>query len=168
MSVVPQTPTPAYPGRRWAARTYPGLPSINARMRADLRSDLATLAGISPDLTDDVVLCASEAFANAVDHSRSGHPGGRVMRFLSTPVVTGHETILRLSVIDDGPEYAPRIPAPRTPHDCPLAERGRGLLLIHRLATEWGTARAVDAPNGSLLSTALWAEFAYPSTEAER
>ncbi|MEV2276539.1 ATP-binding protein [Nocardiopsis sp. NPDC049922] len=168
MAIMPQTPIPAYPGRRWAARTYPGLASMAARLRADLRDDLATLAGITPDLADDITLCASEAFANACDHSRSGHPGGRVMRFLSTPVVTRHETTLRLSLIDDGPKRDPRIPAPRTPHGCPLAERGRGLLLIHRLATEWGTSRAVDTPDGSLLSTALWAEFAYPSAEADR
>lgn len=103
MSILPQNPAPAYPGRRWEARHYPGTPSICTRFRAELCSDLLSLTGVSRRLRDDIELCASEAFANAVTHSRSQRPGGTVIRMLSTPVVMGRQTTLRLSVIDDGP-----------------------------------------------------------------
>ncbi len=40
-----------------------------------MRADLAKIAGRSP-IIDELVLLASELAANAVSHSRSGHPGG--------------------------------------------------------------------------------------------
>ncbi|WP_304452980.1 ATP-binding protein [Nocardiopsis sp. YSL2] len=164
MPVVSQSPTPAYPGRRWAARLYPGRPAIAARVRADMRADLAELVGIPDDLVDSTALCASEAFANAVAHSRSGRPDGTVMRILSTPVVTTWETTLRLSVIDDGPvDSRPMIPAQRTAEEWEEAERGRGLLLIDHLATEWGTQRWSGTGTHSVLGTVIWAEFTYPT-----
>src|SRR5699024_245221 len=46
MAIIHPTPTPAYPGRRWEARHYPGTPPTCARFRSDLREDLATLTGI--------------------------------------------------------------------------------------------------------------------------
>ena len=107
MSIVHQTPTPAYPGRRWRARRYPGSRSVCPRFRAELRSDLATLAGVPSSLVEDVELCAGEAFANAVTHSRSQRPGGVVVRMLSTPTVVEDHTTLRLSILDDGP-FDPR------------------------------------------------------------
>jgi anti-sigma regulatory factor (Ser/Thr protein kinase) len=140
---------------------------VTARVRADLRHDLAQLGGLTDDLADSVVLCASEAFANAVDHTRSGDPEGTVMRILSTPVVTACETTLRLSIIDDGvAESRPAIPAQRTSDEWAEAERGRGLLLIHHLAAEWGTARAYDFTTCTLMNTVTWAEFTYPTFRA--
>jgi anti-sigma regulatory factor (Ser/Thr protein kinase) len=139
---------------------------MTARVRADIREDLADLSGIHGDLVDSAALCASEAFANAVAHSRSGRPGGTVMRILSTPVVTTRETTLRLSLIDDGPvDSRPMIPSQRTAEEWDGAERGRGLLLIDHLATEWGTQRWAATGTGThrVLGTVIWAEFAYPT-----
>ena len=168
MTIVPENPTPAYPGRRWQARHYPGTRSTCPRFRSELRSDLATLAGIPRPLQDDIELCAGEAFANAVTHTRSRRPGGSVMRMLSTPLVMGRETTLRLSVIDDGPLDARpmRPPLRRTVEEWEQSESGRGLLLIHQLASEWGTQRWADPDSLTLLGTVLWAEFTYPTVPA--
>ena len=168
MSILPQVPTPAYPGRRWEARQYPGTPSICSRFRAELRSDLRSLAGVPRRLRDDIELCASEAFANAVTHSRSQRAGGTVIRMLSTPIVMGPQTTLRLSVIDDGPLGSRPMcpPARRSVEDWEQAESGRGLQLIHRLANEWGTQRWADPDSLSVLGMVLWAEFTYPTLAA--
>lgn len=162
MSILPQTPAPAYPGRRWEARQYPGTLESSSRFRADLRSDLGQLAGMPGGVRDDVELCASEAFANALVHSRSSRKGGTVMRLLSTPVVMSSQTTLRFSVIDDGPlDTRPMIPRQRSVQEREDAESGRGLLLIHQLATEWGTQRWAEQSSLTVLGTVLWAEFVY-------
>ncbi|WP_026117061.1 ATP-binding protein [Nocardiopsis valliformis] len=168
MSILPQMPTPAHPGRRWEARQYPGTPSTCPRFRAELRSDLESLAGVPRRIREDVELCASEAFANAVTHSRSQRSGGTVIRMLSTPIVMGRETTLRLSVIDDGPLDARPMfpPARRSVENWAQAESGRGLQLIHQLADEWGTQRWADSDSLSVLGTVLWAEFTYPTATA--
>ncbi|SIO90487.1 hypothetical protein BQ8420_26900 [Nocardiopsis sp. JB363] len=156
---------PAYPGRRWEARHYPETSSTCTRFRADLRSDLHALAGVPLSLREDIELCGSEAFANAVTHSRSQRPGGTVVRLLSTPIVMGRETTLRLSIIDDGPlDTRPMCPPPRrSVEEWEQAESGRGLLLIHRLASEWGTQRWADPTQPTVLGTVLWTEFTYPT-----
>ena len=168
MTIVPQNPTPAYPGRRWQARHYPGTRSTCTRFRSELRSDLAALTGVPRSLCEDIELCGSEAFANAATHSRSQHPGGTVVRLLSTPTVMGRETTLRLSVIDDGPlDVRPMCPPARhSIEEWEEAESGRGLLLIHQLASEWGTQRWADPALPAMLGTVLWAEFTYPTPTA--
>ncbi|WP_067602269.1 ATP-binding protein [Nocardiopsis listeri] len=168
MTIVPENPTPAYPGRRWQARHYPGTRSTCTRFRAELRSDLQALAGVPRELREDIELCAGEAFANAVTHSRSQRPGGTVVRLLSTPIVMGRETTLRLSVIDDGPlDARPVCPPVRSSiEEWEEAESGRGLLLIHQLASEWGTQRWADPALPAVLGTVLWAEFTYPTPTA--
>ena len=165
MTIVPENPTPAYPGRRWQARHYPGNPATCTRFRSELRSDLHTLTGIPRSLCEDIELCGSEAFANAVTHSRSQRPGGTVVRLLSIPLVMGRQTTVRLSVIDDGPLDARPVcpPARHSIEDWEEAESGRGLLLIHQLASEWGTLRWADPTLPAVLGTVLWAEFTYPT-----
>ena len=165
MSIVSHVPTPAYPGRRWEARHYPGAPGVCPRFRAELRSDLASLAGAPRSLCEDIELCAGEAFANAVTHSRSQYPGGTVVRTLSTPTVMESETTVRLSVIDNGPLHTrPVCPPPRrSVQEWEQAESGRGLLLIHQLASEWGTQRWTDPASPAVVGTVLWAEFTYPT-----
>ncbi|WP_150252487.1 ATP-binding protein [Nocardiopsis deserti] len=165
MSIVPRprtpfhTPTPPLAGRRWASRVYPGDLSQAAWAREDLRADLFRLEGLCPDLADTVVLCASEMFANAVDHSRSGEADGRVVRTLSMPTAT----TLHLGIIDDGVRESaptlPEIPCQRTESEWEEAERGRGLLLIDSLAARWGTRAVVDFPFCGALGTVVWAEF---------
>lgn len=157
MAIVPHIPSPrTTPTRGWPPRIYPGEASQAARVRADLRTDLAGLPGLSEDLTGAIVLCADEAFANAVEHTRSGEPGGRVVRALHI-CAPGR---LRLIVVDDGAKDSrPEIPRERTPGEWDDAEHGRGLLLVESLATAWGAAPIVPFPFCAELGTAVRAEF---------
>ncbi|SHK19034.1 Anti-sigma regulatory factor (Ser/Thr protein kinase) [Nocardiopsis flavescens] len=151
MAIVPHV-SPA----RWRARIYPGDLAHTGTVRADLRADLA---GFPEDLVEAAVLCASEIAANAVEHTRSGDPDGRVLRalFVSEPGV------LRLTVVDDGArESSPEIPLDRTPQEWLTAERGRGLLMVAALARAWGSYPIVPLPFCSGLGTAVWAEFPLP------
>lgn len=154
---------------RWEPRLYPGVLSSIARVRSDLRrglSDASAPLGLDADLADSIVLCASEMFANACEHTRSGEHDGRVIRTLTVP---GGGRALRLSVIDDGHRDTggrPCIPHQRTVEEWQDAERGRGLLLISHLATRWGTCRVVDFPFCEGLGTVLWADFALPASVA--
>ena len=168
MTIVHPMSAPAYPGRRWEARHYPGTPPTCARMRSDLRDDLATLSGIPLQVREDIELCASEAFTNAVTHSRSQRRGGTVTRLLSTPLVMGRKTTMRLCVIDEGPSG--RLPARgftppqvdrRSAEEWEATESGRGLLLIHHLADEWGTRPWPCSETSTELGTVLWAEFTF-------
>ncbi|WP_046472008.1 ATP-binding protein [Allosalinactinospora lopnorensis] len=141
-------------GPRWTPRIYPGQLAQTSRLRADLRADLA---GFGADLVEAAVLCASEAFANAVEHTRSGGPGGRVVRALHVPA-PGR---VRLVIVDDGATAtAPRVPRQRTAREWETAEHGRGLLLIDNLASAWGGYPVVPFPFCADLGTAVWAEFA--------
>lgn len=166
MPIVPRpraplhTPTPPFAGRRWPSRVYPGELAQAAGLREALRADLHRLEGLCPDLADTVVLCASEMFANACDHSLSGQVEGRVVRTLSMPAAW----TLCLSVVDDGARAeaptCPQIPYHRTVEEWAESERGRGLLLIEQLATRWGSRAVVDFPFCAGLGTVVWAEFA--------
>lgn len=180
MNIVPRpsapfhTPTPPFAGRRWAGRVYPGDLAQAAWVREDLRADLHRLEGLCPDQSETIVLCASEMFANACDHSRSGQHDGRVLRTLSMPTVH----TLCVSTIDDGAReeaptlphipHIPHIPHQRTATEWEEAERGRGLLLIDHLATRWGTRPVVDFPFCAGLGTLVWAEFTLTTTGADR
>ncbi len=168
MSIVPRpraplhTPTPGFAGRRWPSRVYPGESAQAAWVRSDLRADLHRLKDLSEDLTDTMVLCASEMFANGVDHSRSGQAGGRVIRTLTMP--TAHT--VHLALVDDGVRTdvptVPQIPQ-RSVQEWQESERGRGLLLIDHLATRWGSRAVVDFPFCAGLGTVIWAEFTFTS-----
>lgn len=167
MLILPPEPGPVPPivHSLWNPRVHPGTPATAASVRADLRRDLARLPGLGSDLTESIVLCVSEMFANAYDHSRSGEEGGRVVRTLTLP----REHTLRLSVVDDGHRDTgtrPRIPHQRTVEEWQEAERGRGLLIISHLAARWGSRRVVDFPFCAGLGTVLWADFDLPGGPA--
>src|SRR5699024_6864485 len=129
MPIVPRprapfhTPTPGFAGRRWANRVYPGELSRASWVREDLRADLYRIEGLCSDLTDTMILCASEMFANACDHSRSGQVGGRVLRNLSMPTAY----TVHLSLVDDGVRAEaptlPEIPQQHSVEDWAEAER---------------------------------------------
>ncbi|GLU50519.1 ATP-binding protein [Nocardiopsis ansamitocini] len=165
MTIVPHTPAPASAhDHHRPARVYPGTLAHTARVRADLAADLAALPGVPAELAEEVVLCVSEAFANAVAHTRSGGHDGRVVRTLSTTA-----TAVRVAVIDDGADDTlPEIPHRRTPAEWDDAEHGRGLLIVGALATAWGTRPVVASPLGFALGTVTWAEFALPATTGTR
>lgn len=153
-------PTLGFAGRRWPCLLYPGDLSHLATMRQDLYRDLTRLSGLHADTAADIVLCASEIFANAIDHSRSGEPEGNVIRTLTMPTAT----TLRLGVIDDGHRttltpIGPAIPTDRTLAEWEEAERGRGLLMVEHLSQRWGSRKVLDFPFCEGLGTFLWAEF---------
>lgn len=157
----PARHTAAEPVRRWPTRIYPGALEQTSWVRSDLHADLYLLPHLEQEAAETMVLCVSEMFANAVDHSRSGsEPEGRVIRTLSAP---SWERV-RVEIIDDGhrPDQpqAPAIPSERSLEEWAEAERGRGLLLIDHLASVWGTRQVVDFPFCEGLGTVIWAEFA--------
>lgn len=164
MTILPQSSDTVYTGGGyWDPCLYPGTLASASRVRSDLRRDLQRLPGLGEELTESLVLCASEMFANACEHSRSGEDGGQVVRTLTAP---GGQA-LRMSVIDDGyrdTDTGPRIPYQRTAAEWAESERGRGLLLIAQLADRWGSCRVVDFPFCEGLGTVLWADFTLPAT----
>jgi serine/threonine-protein kinase RsbW len=86
------------------------------------------VAGVLTGLgvADDVVLCISELASNAVLHSSSRQPGGQFI----IRVWTSAAGRIRAEVEDHG--------GPWTPDPDQDEERGRGLLIVARLATRWG------------------------------
>ena len=164
-------PTLGFAGRRWPCLLYPGDLAHLATMRQDLHRDLARLSGLPTDAAADMVLCASELFANAIDHSRSGEPDGNVIRTLTMPTAT----LLRVGIIDDGHRTTPApgafptepvIPTDRTLTEWEEAERGRGLLLVEHLSHRWGSRKVLDFPFCEGLGTFLWAEFVFTGPRA--
>ena len=96
--------------------TLPGLPEA---ARAAREFTTACLPGC-PSVYE-AMLCVSELVANAIEHSRSGLPGGTI----EVRIAVAAGEWLRVEVQDAGP-LASAVPAQRGPFD----ERGRGLALV--------------------------------------
>ncbi|WP_017590282.1 ATP-binding protein [Nocardiopsis ganjiahuensis] len=162
------TSTEPFAGRRWPSRLYPGDLAQTSWVRTDLTADLHRLSGMDQETSENMVFCASEMFSNSVDHSRSGQDTeGRVVRTLHMPTAT----TLQVAIIDDGMRTdTTEFQDPQTPQhtleEWAHAERGRGLMLIDRLADSWGTRSVIDFPFCQGLGTVIWAEFNLP--EANR
>jgi anti-sigma regulatory factor (Ser/Thr protein kinase) len=105
-----------------------------AEARRTVRSALGS--GLSDDTTDLAVLLTSELVTNAIRHG-----SGQV-----TLVVNCSDGVLAISVSDD----APTMPFVATGED-PLAVGGRGVLMVQRLAQEWGVT-----PRGSGPGKVVW------------
>jgi anti-sigma regulatory factor (Ser/Thr protein kinase) len=73
----------------------------------------------------DAILCLSELTTNAAVHSRSREPGGsfRVR-------VERHGSHIRVEVTDQGGRWQPEVPSTDL--------NGRGLVVVARLAQNWG------------------------------
>ncbi|MFE1169395.1 ATP-binding protein [Nocardiopsis sp. NPDC058789] len=174
MAIVPHTPaldhtnSPPENAPRWDCRVYPGQLSQTSRVRTDLTVDLDRMTNLPVEAREEMVLCLSEMFANACEHSRSGQdPDGRVVRTLDLP----RPRTVRISIIDDGTrtntsDSSPRVPRRRTRSEWDQAERGRGLLLLGHLATRWGFRPVLDFPFCAGLGTVIWAEFTHPALTA--
>ncbi|WP_306368062.1 ATP-binding protein [Nocardiopsis sp. CC223A] len=138
------------PTRLWTHRLYPGDLSRLSTVRRDLRSDLA---GFDDDLTDTIILCGSELFANCVKYTGSGQSDGAVIRTLW---LVGDRS-LTLGFTDDGLSGdVPAIPKARTSTEWDTAEGQRGLLMVEELSTAWGYSPV--HPLGDL-GTHTWAAF---------
>lgn len=117
-------------------RGFPRRSDEALRVRAFVRTTLDQwgVAG-----TEDIVLVASELFSNAVLHG-AGAVEIRIRRGRGR---------LRVEVVDGGGGTVPTVLAPRAAGTV----TGRGLRIVDRLATAWGTTR--DAQG----RTAVWAEL---------
>ncbi|WP_040694405.1 ATP-binding protein [Nocardiopsis prasina] len=176
MPIVPHAPalnhtnSPPSDELRWECRVYPGQLSQTSQVRTDLTCDLDRMTNLPVEAREDMVLCLSEMFANACEHSRSGEdPDGRVVRTLDLP----RPGTVRISIIDDGTrtnttDTVPKVPRRRTRQQHERAERGRGLLLLDHLATRWGFRPVLDFPFCAGLGTVIWAEFTHPALVAGR
>lgn len=103
----------------WWSRSFPG----SADQVRQARRYLAGLLDGFPAI-DEAVLCLSELAANAVLHSRSGHPGGTfTVRVATGPAVC-------VEVDDQGGPWVSRSGLD--------GSRGRGLGIIRELACDFG------------------------------
>jgi anti-sigma regulatory factor (Ser/Thr protein kinase) len=119
------------------SRVFPGRADQVREVRATLGRALAGCP-----MADDAVLTGSELAANAVLHSHSKEPGGRFT--VRAEVHPGD--YLWLEVEDGGGRWAERT------HD---DLRGRGLLIVTRLSSEWGV-------EGDELARVVWVRFDWP------
>ena len=113
---------------RWA---YPSAPTSAAMMRRDVRRTLGDL-DVDPDVLEDLLLAASEAMNNAVEHAqRPSRPEVRVRVQVGVGLV-------RISVRDFG-TWRDRRPA---------MDRGRGALLMNA----YGDVRLVSTLEGTTVT----------------
>ncbi|WP_046468874.1 ATP-binding protein [Allosalinactinospora lopnorensis] len=130
-------------------------PGDHEGLRQSRRRTRRALVPIYPQILDDAELCVDEAFTNALVHTRSGTPGGRVTLRLYA-LWCGP---LYIDVLDEGPLKEDDRPAV-DPYALDLgAERGRGLFLISRLTHYWSY---VPGAHGGCLCLA----FNVPALEA--
>jgi anti-sigma regulatory factor (Ser/Thr protein kinase) len=100
--------------------TLPG----SERSVAYARRFVRDMIGADHPALDDAELCTSELVANALTHTASKQVTVTVARDAGNP---------RISVADDG--AGGQVPYVR---EDPLAEDGRGMLIVAALATDWG------------------------------
>ncbi|MFD6568502.1 ATP-binding protein [Micromonospora profundi] len=127
-SVVPPADAGSAVDVRW---TYPSAPTSASAMRRDIRRVLGDL-DVDPDVLEDLLLAASEAVNNAVEHAqRPSRPEVRVQLRVGDGVV-------RISVRDFG-TWRDRRPA---------MDRGRGALLMNA----YGDVRMVSTGEGTTVT----------------
>jgi serine/threonine-protein kinase RsbW len=104
-----------------------------------LRHWLASLLPASP-ARDDVISIANELGSNAIRHTASGRGGKFAVE------ITWSRVIVRITVADGGAASGPHL------IDDPAAEHGRGLHLVHGLASRTGVI-------GNRQGRLVWAEI---------
>jgi len=87
-------------------------------------------AGLPGVDSDAATLLTSELVTNAILHTDSGQPGGRV-----SVVIRSLPDGLLVEVIDDGSAGTPVVKTD------PLAGEGQGLYLVQQMASQWGYLR---------------------------
>lgn len=111
-------------GSRWR-RVFPG----DEGQLSSLRQWLTSLLPECP-ARDDVASVATELGSNAIRHTASGRSGW----FAVEVIWLGKPAAVRVAVSDGGAPGGPQV------IDDPLAEHGRGLMLVRGLATRTGIA----------------------------
>lgn len=127
--------SPTEAGVRWW-RVFPG----EARQLEVLRRWIEDLLPPSP-ARDDVTVVACELAANAVCHTLSGDSGQFGVR------ITLETELVSVAVADGGGTTEPRLV------EDPLAEHGRGLRIVHALATDVTVTGGV---RGRIVQASLW------------
>ena len=126
---------------RWR-RVFHGVDSQLEQLRRWLES----LLPASP-ARDDLVLVATELGTNAVRHTASGRGGQFAVEIIC------RSSAVRVIVADDGAVTEPHLIGD------PLAENGRGLLVVQALAERSGTC-------GDHRGRQVWADIPWPDTAA--
>jgi len=107
------------------------------------------------DLVDEATVVVSELVANAVEHAGS----------VCTVLVERAEGSIRIEVREESPQAdLPGVGSLSGTPPAPVsrdAERGRGLMIVSALASEWG----VDATERS---KSVWVELARPGSHSDR
>ncbi|MFD0884747.1 ATP-binding protein [Streptosporangium algeriense] len=114
-------------GIKLGAIILPGL-ERSAGIARQYVTALLARAGYTAVHMQDVVLLVSEVVTNAVVHTASSDPGGKV-----TIKVALDGNRVYVEVTDDGSN---EVPMPRAPDD--LGTGGRGLWLVEALSDSWG------------------------------
>jgi hypothetical protein len=129
------------PELRWR-RAFPG-------HEAQLRNVRRWLAELLPGCParDDVLAVTVEFATNAVQHTASGRGGWFAVE------VTWYATLVRVAVADAGAPGAPQIVGD------PLAERGRGLVIVRELAARTGVC-------GDDTGRLVWADIPWDEVAA--
>lgn len=127
-------PAPRTIGLRTSETTYPGGTEHIRAVRAALRAVLDDCPR-----ADDVILCASELAANAVQHSRSRLPGGT----FTVRAILNPDNHVRIEVEDNGGPWNQAMIDPARHH---------GLDIVRAVADEWG----IDGDN---TTRTIWARF---------
>ena len=109
--------------------TVPGEPEEVSRVRGFIARTLAC-AGLPRVDSDAATLLTSELVTNAILHTDSGKPGGRV-----SVIIRSLPDGLLVEVIDDGSAGTPVVKTD------PLAGEGQGLYLVQQMASQWGYLR---------------------------
>ena len=139
-----------------AFRSFPG----RAEKCRDARLWIRDLTRGFPDAADAVEVVVSELFGNAITHTASGRPGGRV----EVSLVALASGSLHLEVTDQGKAATRAVPMQPDPGRA----GGCGLFLVEALAAEWGRLPAEADPCGGVFAETphdytgpmiTWADF---------
>jgi serine phosphatase RsbU (regulator of sigma subunit)/CheY-like chemotaxis protein/anti-sigma regulatory factor (Ser/Thr protein kinase) len=108
--------------------TFPAIPSSSPTVRHRLAAYLAQL-GFDPTRLDDALLAAGEAIANAIEHA---YAGSREHGLFSLRAFVSNTVRVVIEVLDHGVWRQRGI----EPTAALLAERGRGLTIMHALSDD--------------------------------
>lgn len=125
MHVLPSNTPPSYGHHpRWR-RSFPGSAEHLHGIRAWTRGQLE---GLSDNAQYVAATAVTELATNAIKHTCSGHPGGRV-----TVEVDASGPWVYIGVTDEGAATKPAVR-----NAGPGETSGRGLLMLSRLVIDWG------------------------------